>query len=130
MKIFRTIALILTLLHLSSTPAFSSEAPTISEKAALQATMQRHIDDLLVDGFYLYLDRVTGEVRKLQPLSAHPIILQIGKYFVLCSDFQDGYGKSTNVDFYIARRDQAYVVFQSVVDDRKRIELFSRSNAK
>ena len=130
MDLFRAIALALTLLHLPFTPAFSNEVPKIAEKVALQAAMQRHIDDLVVDGAYLYLDRKTGKVRKLQPRSAHPIILAIGKYFVLCSEFQDETGKAANVDFYIARRNQTYIVFQSVVDDRNQLNHFRKSGGE
>ena len=99
----------------------------IAEKAALQATMQRHINRQLVDGAYLHLIKATGKIRKLYPVSAHPVILQVGKYFVLCSDFRDKDGKNANIDFYVARRDSGYLVFQAVVDDRQRLGLFRKT---
>jgi len=91
----------------------------MSEKAMLQVSMQRHIDRSLVDGAYLHMKMETGEVRELHPITAHPMIMKMGKYFVLCSDFRDKSGKSVNIDFYMARRGSSFVVFQALVDDRK-----------
>jgi hypothetical protein len=104
-------------------------AISITEKAALQATMQTHINRQLVEGVYLHLKKDTGKIRRLYPVSAHPIILQVGKYFVLCSDFRDKSGKKANIDFYIARGDTGYIVFEAVVDDRKRLGLFRKSSS-
>ena len=80
--------------------------------------MQLHIDRNLVDGAVLHLNMETGDVRRLYPMKAHPLILRMGEYFVLCSDFQDAAGKQANVDFYIARDRNTYVVFHTAVDDR------------
>jgi len=91
---------------------------SVSDKASLQAAMQRYISRSLVNGTYLSMNRKTGDIRALHPVTAHPAILQLGKYFVLCFDFRDDRGKSVNIDFYIARREQSYVVFHSEVDNR------------
>ena len=80
--------------------------------------MQRHIDRSLVNGAYLHLNSDTGDVRRLHPVTAHPTILQMGNYFVLCFDFRDDGGKSVNVDFYMARKGQSYVVFHAAVENR------------
>lgn len=101
---------------------------SITDKANLQATMQRHISDQLVDGAYLHLEKETGEVRKLYAVSAHPTILQIGQFFVLCSDFRDKNGKTANIDFYIARDGDRYVIFKAIVDDRALLGLFRKTN--
>ena len=102
--------------------ALADQTVGTADKAALQATMQRHIDRSLVNGAFLHLDFDSGDVQKLHPVKAHPIILQMGEYFVLCSDFRDSAGKLVNIDFYLARRDQTYVVFRSAVNDRGRLE--------
>lgn len=86
--------------------------------SAMQAAMQRHIDRTLVNGAYLHLDMNTGEVHLLYPAQAHTTVLSMGDYFVLCSDFRDAADGSVNVDFYLAREDDRFVVFHSVVDDR------------
>ena len=36
----------------------------------------------------------------------------------LCSQFKDQNGTSANIDFYIARNADSYVVFETAVDDR------------
>ena len=97
-------------------PTFAS---SIAEKAALQAAMQRHIDRSLVDGAFLYLDTQRGEIKKLYPKKAHPMILKMGEYFVLCSDFQDVGNASVNIDFYLANENGRYVVFDVSVDERE-----------
>ncbi|MDA0656092.1 MAG: hypothetical protein O2912_06785 [Proteobacteria bacterium] len=102
-------------------PAFAGATISISEKAQLQASMQTHIDRNLVNGAYLYVKMETGDVQELHPVTAHPMILQMGKYFVLCSDFQDKKGKAVNIDFYLARRGGSFTVFQALVDDREQL---------
>jgi hypothetical protein len=117
-KIFGGILLAVSLVS----GAVADQTVGTANKAALQAAMQRHIDRSLVDGAYLHLDFDSGDVRKLHPVKAHPMILQMGEYFVLCSDFRDKTGKLVNVDFYLARHDRSYVVFHSAVDDRINLE--------
>ena len=121
MKTLRPILFMIWLtLGLSISPsAFAEQSITLGQKAALQAAMQQHIQRNLIDGVYLQVDFKTGDVRNLHPLTAHPIILGMGKYYVLCSDFRDDQGKTVNVDFYIAPRGKAHVVFQTVIGDRE-----------
>lgn len=102
--------------------ASPGQSARVGEKAALQAAMQQHIDRNLVEGAFLHLEVETGQIRRLYPLRAHPMILRMGDYFVLCSDFKDKAGKSVNVDFYMARDDDAYVVFHAAFDDRGTLE--------
>jgi len=106
---------------LVSSAAFADQVSTLSQKTALQAAMQKHIERSLVDGSYLHFDMAGGVVRELAPVKAHPIILKMGKYFVLCSDFQDKSGKSVNIDYYLARRGRSYIVFHSEVDNRDQL---------
>ena len=101
---------------------FFSPAPavalTLSEKAAIQAFMQRHVDGKLIDGALLYLNQKTDEVQRLHPVTAHPMILTMDEHYVLCFDFRDDSGKTVPVDYYIARRDSEYVVFHTSVAER------------
>ena len=106
---------------LSITMSFAvgaAETITVGEKAALQAAMQRHISDHQVDGGYLYLDSKSGDVRALYPVNAHPKVMRMGPYFVLCYDFRDEHGNAANVDYFVARRGKEYVVFQREIDNR------------
>ena len=101
---------------------FFSPAPavalTLSEKAAIQAFMQRHVDDKLIDGALLYLNQETDEVQRLHPVTAHPMILTMDEHYVLCFDFRDDSGKAVPVDYYIALRDSEYVVFHTSIAER------------
>jgi hypothetical protein len=102
--------------------ATASESVTASEKILLQATMQQAIDRHLVDGNYLYFDEVAAEVRTLHPTRTHPMILSMGDHFILCADFRTGNGAPVNIDFYVARDDDKFVVFDTVVDNREPIQ--------
>jgi hypothetical protein len=93
----------------------------IGDKAALQAAMQQHIDRNLIDGAYLYMDEKAGEVRPLYPQKAHPVILRMGDYYVLCSDFRDADNDPVNIDFYMAQSGDGYVVFHQSMDNDKLI---------
>jgi len=90
----------------------------LAEKAGLQAAMQRHIDRQLVGGAFLHLDLKTGEVQKLHPVKTHPTILRLGEHYVLCFEFRDDKGKDVEIDFYLARKANSYVVFHTAVSSR------------
>ena len=91
---------------------------SLTEKASIQASMQRYVDANLVDGALLHLDPKDGEVKKLHPVTAHPMILTMGEHFVLCFDFRDDAGNKVPVDYYMARKQDDYVVFHSAIADR------------
>ncbi|MSO68961.1 MAG: hypothetical protein EXQ98_01575 [Alphaproteobacteria bacterium] len=101
---------------LSGAPA-AVAVETLNEKVQLQAAMQQYIDAQSIDGRFLALDQKSGEVRGLHLTTAHPEIMRMGNNFVLCFDFKDDQGKTANVDFYMARKDDSYVVFHTVLGD-------------
>tara|TARA_R110002012_G_scaffold101727_2_gene241096 strand:- start:1312 stop:1716 length:405 start_codon:yes stop_codon:yes gene_type:complete len=96
----------------------SASALTLAEKASIQASMQRHVDGTLVNGMMLYLDPKDGDVHRLHPVTAHPMILTMGAHYVLCFDFRDDDGKNVPVDYYMTRGEAGYVVFHTAVADR------------
>jgi hypothetical protein len=97
-------------------------AMTVGEKAAIQAAMQRFIDNQSVGGVYLYLDAKAGEVRGISPVTTHPMIMRMGEHFVLCFTFRDAAGSDVNVDFYLARKGDEYVVFHTAVNDSELLD--------
>ncbi len=99
-------------------PIAAGHATELGDKTMLQATMRQHIESLLIDGNYLYLDPESATIRPLKPVSAHQAILRYGDIYILCADFHDEGGAAINVDFYLTRKDQAFVVFQTLIDDR------------
>ena len=122
MQRIRGLPLCLVLISLLGTLSTTAWGLSLSENANLQATMQRYIDRQMVEGVYLYLEDESAEVRALHPVTAHPTILKVGRYYVLCFDFRNDQGKHVNVDFYLARKDASYVVFHVAVDDRKLLQ--------
>lgn len=100
-------------------PAKSATALNLAEKADIQAAMQRYVDDNLVDGALLYLDQESGAVRRLHPVTAHPMILSMAEHYILCFDFRDDAGKKIPVDYYMAPEEDGYVVFHTAIDDRE-----------
>ncbi|MCB1472159.1 MAG: hypothetical protein H6878_02620 [Rhodobiaceae bacterium] len=91
---------------------------TLQDKIALQATMAAYIESHSVGGIVPHVRLDTGETVNLSPAKAHPMILQMGDQYVLCTDFRDPHGNFVNIDFYVARRGGEFVVFQTEVDNR------------
>ena len=112
----------LMVLALAVLPSHANETLTTTERMQLQAAMQYSIYQKLVDGRYFYFDSKTASVATLYPAKAHPVIMQMGAHYILCSDFRDANGKPVNVDFYATRKGPGFVVFDTVVDDRASLE--------
>lgn len=119
MRIYLKLFIWLSLALSIGASASAGQSIGIEEKTKLQATMQQHIERNLVNGAYLQLDTTSGHVRALHPFKPHPVILRMGEYFVLCSDFRDSKGQTVNVDFYMARRGASYAVFDTTSDGDK-----------
>ena len=115
------------LLALWAGQAVADTEMSVADKAAIQAAMQRHVDRQSVDGTVLYLDRETGDARSLHPVTAHPMILSYGDHYVLCFDFRDDDGKNVPIDYYMARKDNGFVVFHTAVADRALLQELMKS---
>lgn len=89
--------------------------------------MQRHIDTSLVNGRYLHVDSRSGTVRALRPMAAHPLIMRMGEYFVLCADLRADDGSEVNIDFFVARSDRSFVVFDAQVENRALVKRLMKS---
>jgi len=112
-------AVCLLAVALHALPVLATAAPDAALVTSLQATMQQHIDRHRVSGLYQSVDLKTGTLRKLAPGTPHPKIFTMGDTYVLCADMRDEAGKNINVDFFVARRESGFVVFQSEVDNRE-----------
>lgn len=108
-------------LAVASSTAHAKSTVTTSEKILLQATMQQSIESKLVDGKFYFFDPKVGRIRSLFPAKPHPLILSIGDHFIVCADFRNADGESVNVDFFVARQDNGFVIFDTVVDDHEAI---------
>ncbi len=115
------VAGLMALMFATATAGAAEKLP-VAEKALLYAAMQQSIDHNLVDGRYLHFDAATAKVQALYPAKTHPMIMRMGEYFVLCTDFRTGEGLSVNVDFYVSRGKGSFFVFDKVVDNRAPIK--------
>ncbi len=122
---FAAIALVLACL-----PVRAEMNVSEGEFATLQAVMQSHIDQNLVDGALLHLDEKTGKVRALYPAKAHPMIMALGQYYYLCSDFRDQDGKKVMVNFYAAKDHDHYVIFHTDFEANEELEHLVEKNGK
>ena len=80
--------------------------------------MFQHIDRQMVRGSFLHVNFKDGQVEKLAPAKAHPMMLTMGDNFVLCTTFRRASGADVNVDFYAAKTEHGYSIFHTVIDNR------------
>jgi hypothetical protein len=92
------------------------------ERAALHTVMVQHIDKLAIDGMWMQVDMQSGQVRQLAPAKSHPMILQMGEAFVLCTDFVGLDGQPVNIDFYAVRQNGSFKIFQTEIANRRPLE--------
>ena len=109
-------------LGIMTSAANASDKVSTTEKIMLQATMQQSIARQLVDGKYYYFDANAAKVHTLYPGKTHPMIMRMGEHFILCTNFRADDGKAVNVDFYVARQGDGFVIFDTVVDNRAPIK--------
>lgn len=118
-----SILALVTAVFIMLLPVNHSFAAEVQEtKVRLQSDLQRHIYRSLVDGAFHTLDSKTGEVRALHPLVSHPLILQMGDYFVMCADFRDSEGNDVDVDFYLIKKPKGFHVFRAEIDNHQLLE--------
>jgi DNA-binding LacI/PurR family transcriptional regulator len=118
-----------TMLIFASFPVRADAPVPEGELASLQAAMQSHIDQNLVDGALLHLDEKTGKVRPLYPAKAHPKIMALGKYYYMCANFRDQQGAEVMVNFFAAKTHDRYVIFHTDFDANEELEHLLEKNA-
>lgn len=109
-------------LGIMTSAANAGDKVSTTKKIMLQATMQQSIARQLVDGKYYYFDAKAAKVHALYPGKTHPMIMRMGEHFILCTNFRKDDGKAVNVDFYVARQGDSFVIFDTVVDNRAPIK--------
>ena len=114
---------------LACLPARAETPVSEAEMVSLQAAMQIHIDQNLVDGALLQLDDKTGKVRPLYPAKAHPKIMALGRYYYLCANFRDELGNEVMVNFFAVKDHDRYVIFYTDFDDNKELEHLIEKNS-
>ncbi len=121
-------AALATVLLLITAPYNMAHASQMQEtKVRLQSDLQKHIYRSLVDGAFHTLDSQTGEVKALYPRVSHPMILTMGKYYVMCADFRDEHGNDVDIDFYMIRKARGFQVFRAEVNNHELLESMMKS---
>ncbi len=98
--------------------ASAAEPLTTADKVALQSTMAQYIEQHTVGDAFLHVDPVSGVVEKLYPATQHPMIVRLKDVVVLCADLRTQDGKMVNADFYAARDNGQFVIFQTEIGNR------------
>lgn len=109
---------LLTIAIFSSNSMANAAQISIENKVSLQASMLQHIDGMTIDGYIPRVRLSDGSITNLVATKSHPMILAFGDKFVLCTDFRDPKGNFVNVDFYLTKHKQNFVVFQTEIDNR------------
>lgn len=123
----KTTAMLVAATVLATIVTTPAAALTVQDKVQLQSAMAAHIERNMVDGVIPHVLLKDGVVVDLVPTKAHPMILSFGERYVLCTDFRDPEGRFVNVDFYVAKGSEGYVIFQTEIDNRASLEALMKA---
>ena len=99
----------------------SASAQTLGDRAALQAALIQQIDRSTIDGAFLAVNLKTKSVERLIPAQDHTTTFIWGKLFIVAYTFNDETGQPVEVDFVIARQNNAFVVVQTLTGTREEL---------
>jgi hypothetical protein len=98
--------------------AMAADPLSTADKVALQTIMAQYIEQHTVGDAFLHVDPQTGGMRKLYPITQHPMIVKMKDVLVLCADLRDKDGKTVDADFYATRDNGQFVIFQLEINNR------------
>ena len=93
-----------------------------TDKARLQAAMQLHLEAMSLGGTIHHLDEKAGDFIELYATQAHPMIFQVDRFFVLCSELVTAEGERRTIDVYITEHNGALKVVQTIIGDRRALK--------
>ncbi len=102
---------------LLSGPAAAADIPT-EVKAKLQSAMIAHVDGVMVDGAYTYLDTTTNAIETVYPANVHPMVIPAGNDYFVCSEMITEGGDTVTADFLVREVSGDYKVVQMIVNNR------------
>jgi hypothetical protein len=111
----RHIVAVIALLFANS--ALAADIPT-ELQVKLQGAMLSHIQEILVDGAYTYVDAKEQGVKTVYPANVHPMIVPFGKDYFLCSEMVAESGNNLTADFLVRQVGGEYKVVQTIMNDR------------
>jgi len=102
---------------LFATGASAADIPA-DLQVKLQGAMLQHLDEIVVDGAYSYVDPKSQAVRTVYPANIHPMIVPFGDDYFVCSEMIDEGGDNLTADFLVREVGDTYRVVQVLIDDR------------
>ncbi|WP_282121399.1 hypothetical protein [Ruegeria atlantica] len=105
----------------SSNPAAAADIPT-EVKAKLQSAMISHVDGVMVDGSYTYLDTTTNAFETVYPANVHPMVILAGSDYFVCSEMITEGGDTVTADFLVREVSGDYKVVQMIVNNRGAVQ--------
>ncbi len=100
-------------------PATGAIADVSTElQVELQTAMLVHLDTIAPGGVYTYLDSGTQTLRTVYTANVHPMVVQAGDEFFVCSEFIDDDGERLTADFLVRKVGDSYRVVQTILGDR------------
>ncbi|WP_170476428.1 hypothetical protein [Ruegeria arenilitoris] len=106
---------------LISGPVLAADIPT-EVKAKLQSAMIAHVDGVMVDGAYTYLDTTTNEIATVYPANVHPMVIPAGGDYFVCSEMITEGGDTVTADFLVREISGDYKVVQMIVNNRAALQ--------
>lgn len=85
----------------------------------LQGAMLSHIEEIVVDGAYTYVDAKEQALKTVYPANIHPIIVPFGTDYFVCSEMIDESGNNLTADFLVREVEGEYKVVQTIINDRQ-----------
>ena len=111
------------LVFLWLTPNFAFAADLSAEvQVKLQTVMMNHVDAVLVDGAYTYVDTQSGRLKTVYPANIHPYVVDVGEDYFVCSEMISEDGDSVTADFLVRKIEGSFRVVQMIVNDRAAVE--------
>lgn len=98
--------------------ALAADVPT-ELAVKLQGAMLSHIDEIVVDGAYTYVDSKEQALKTVYPANVHPMIVPFGTDYFVCSEMIDESGNNLTADFLVREVEGEYRVVQTIINDRQ-----------
>ena len=105
------------------TPSFAFATELSAEiQVKLQTAMMNHVDAVVVDGAYTYVDTQSGKLKTVYPANVHPFVVDVGDDFFVCSEMITEEGESVTADFLVRNIEGSFRVVQMIINDRAAVE--------
>jgi hypothetical protein len=117
-RLIRSLALAALFMLAAAFAAGAAEPLSTADRVALQSAMAQYIEQHTVGDAFLHVDPRTGDVQKLYPVTQHAMIVRLNEVVVLCADLRTKDGQTINADFYAARDNGQFVIFQTEIGNR------------